>query len=113
MGTRLCRLGRAKLFTPLPPYVVPSSANNAVFCWIDSSCPLHSAQFLGAKPKLIILTSPKKGLVTGTLPRKPPNNRHFPTQTQVLDGFKYNRRSKAPGRPQGLAFRPVLPYNLR
>src|SRR5580704_7039722 len=34
----------------------------------------------------------------------------FPTQTQVLDGFKYNRQSKAAGRPQGLAFRPVLPY---
>jgi hypothetical protein len=52
---------------------------------------LHCAQFLGAKPNPNILTSPKKGLVTATLPRKTPNTRHFPTQTQVLDGFKYNR----------------------
>src|SRR5262249_44007375 len=55
------RSGRAKVVCPLPPYCVPSSENNAVFCEIARICPLHSAQPLGAKLPANILISPRKG----------------------------------------------------
>src|SRR6266852_5778142 len=63
MGTRLCRLGSAKVVCPLPPYMVPSSENSAVFCEIDRSWPLHRAQPRGAKPKPNGWICPRNGCV--------------------------------------------------
>src|SRR5688572_19038230 len=61
MGARPCRSGSAKFDLPLPPYVVPSSENSAVFCESGSSCPSHQAQPLGAKLNGKIRISATKG----------------------------------------------------
>src|SRR5262245_489843 len=61
------RSGSAKLTRPSPPNVVPSKENRAWFWLIGNSCPLHSAQPLGAKSKLIILISDRNGSATLSL----------------------------------------------
>src|SRR5690349_20357203 len=43
------RLGSAKVVWPFPPYIVPSSENNAVFWLMLIVCPLHIAQPFGGK----------------------------------------------------------------
>ena len=55
------RSGSAKLTRPSPPNVVPSSENSAWFWLIGRSWPLHSAQPLGAKTKLMIRISDRNG----------------------------------------------------
>ena len=67
MGARPCRSGKAKLLCPLPPYVVPSSENSAVFCDKGSSCPSHHAQPRGAKLNGNIRISATKGSAMITL----------------------------------------------
>lgn len=67
MGARPCRSGNAKLLCPLPPYVVPSSENSAVFCDKGSSCPSHHAQPRGAKLNGNIRISATKGSAMITL----------------------------------------------
>src|SRR5947209_8680012 len=49
MGARLRRSGSANVVWPLPPYVVPSNENRAVFWAMGRICPLQSAQPRGAK----------------------------------------------------------------
>jgi hypothetical protein len=56
-------LGKAKLFTPLPPYVVPRSENRAVFWAIGSNWPLQNAHPLGAKLPAKILISATNGSI--------------------------------------------------
>src|SRR4029453_11966525 len=41
--------GSAKVLVPLPPYMLPSKANNAVFCMICRVCPSASAEPPGEK----------------------------------------------------------------
>src|ERR687887_2628740 len=67
MGARPWRSGSAKLLLPLPPYVVPSRENNAVFCDRGRSCPSHHAHPLGAKLNGKILISATKGSATTRL----------------------------------------------
>ena len=61
IGVRARRSGSAKVVWPFPPYVVPSSENSAWFWLMGRSWPLHSAQPIGAKMKLMILISPMNG----------------------------------------------------
>src|SRR5712691_211340 len=61
IGARPCRSGSAKVDLPSPPYVVPSSENNAVFCDSGMSCPSHHAHPLGAKLKGKIRISATNG----------------------------------------------------
>ena len=46
---------------PLPPKVVPSSENSAVFCAIGRICPLQKAQPRGAKLYGTIIIIPRNG----------------------------------------------------
>ena len=71
--------GRAKVVCPLPPYVVPSSANSAWFWLMGSNWPLHSAQPFGGKLKLT-----SSGSRRGT------------AQPWALTGRTPLRRSRAP-----------------
>ena len=50
-GTWPWRFGSAYVVLPLPPNVVPISENRARFCGMLRIWPLHSAQYLGGKPK--------------------------------------------------------------
>src|SRR6266404_4034561 len=61
MGTRLCRLGRANVDCPSPPYVVPINWNSVSFSEIGSSWPERSIQPAGAKFPANILISPTYG----------------------------------------------------
>src|SRR5688572_20252444 len=65
MGTRPCRLGRAKLVCPLPPKVVPRSENSAWFWLIGSSCPLQNAHPFGGKLNDMTLISDRNGSAMG------------------------------------------------
>jgi hypothetical protein len=56
---------------------------------------------LGAKPNPNILTSPKKGLVTGTLPRKPPHNCGFVLKHKCLTVSSTTVDSKQPAGLRG------------
>ena len=40
IGARSMKFGKAKVDWPFPPYVVPSNEKSAVFCAIESNCPL-------------------------------------------------------------------------
>src|SRR5262249_12803462 len=60
-GTRLCRFGRAKVFWPSPPYVVPISWNSVSFSEIGIRAPLQNAQPAGAKLPANIRISPTNG----------------------------------------------------
>src|SRR3712207_9249123 len=64
MGACPCRFGRANVVCPLPPNVVPSSANSAWFWLIGRNCPLHMAHPFGAKLKDMIRISARNGSAT-------------------------------------------------
>src|SRR5919198_4869353 len=85
MGARPCRSGSAKLLLPLPPYVVPSRENSAVFCERGRSCPSHHAHPLGGKLNGKIRISATKGSTTRLLgrAREDPEQRDDEVDTQV------------------------------
>src|SRR5215472_17161053 len=60
-GTRLCRFGNAKLFSPSPPYVVPINWKSVGFWSMGTSAPLQNDQPAGAKFPANILISPTNG----------------------------------------------------
>src|ERR1043166_4945107 len=61
IGTCPRRFGSWNVVWPLPPYVVPKSANSAWFWLIGRVWPLQSAHPLGAKLKLTNLISDMNG----------------------------------------------------
>src|SRR5688500_2381927 len=65
-GVRERRSGSAKFVLPLPPYIVPSSANSCWFKEIGSSCPSQRAQPFGTREVDINLSSPRKGMAYGS-----------------------------------------------
>src|SRR5688572_15615170 len=64
IGALPCKSGSAKVDLPSPPYVVPSSANSAVFCESGINCPSHHAQPFGAKLKGKMRISATNGSAT-------------------------------------------------
>src|SRR5271169_6310294 len=58
------KLGRLKLVTPSPPYVVPISANSGWFCDMDSTCPWQNIQPGGAKLNATSDIEPIKASIT-------------------------------------------------
>src|ERR1700754_1558687 len=68
MGVRLRKSGNANVVTPSPPYMVPSSENNAC-CWlIDISAPLQLAIPLGAKLNPVSMICPRYVVLIGIPP---------------------------------------------
>jgi len=58
-GIRPLRSGSPKVVVPLPPKVVPSKENTAVFCAMDMICPWQKANPRGAKLPANILMMAK------------------------------------------------------
>src|SRR5271163_4797483 len=70
IGTRDCRLGKANVDCPSPPYVVPISWNSASFCEIAINATLQKAQSSGAKLPANMRISPMYGLLTSASLRR-------------------------------------------
>src|SRR5947207_8479370 len=59
-------LGNAKVVFPSPPKAVPTTENNWLNFWTESSCPSHLIHPCGAQSKPKQVTSPTYGLIIET-----------------------------------------------